>query len=120
MRPNISPELRGALLSDLGQRVLGAIAATQTLGHARLKHTSAYVHVAGNPSVDLIRAVVDGDIERVDEALRAWETTGPEWACKEYGLDPAEHIFGPAPEPGDVSLTAIELMGRLSAELSWP
>lgn len=119
MKGRVSPELNTVLLADLGQRVLNAIATTQVLGHTRLSHSLVYAHSYNDPAVDLVQAVLDGDMRKVDAALAEWERIGPESACERYGIDPT-HILAPATEPGDVSATAVDAMRRMGDLLADP
>lgn len=65
------PRVEGLMLTDLGQKVLNAIGATRVLGHTRLAHTLVYVH-GDDPAVELISAVLDGEIGAVVKALDRW------------------------------------------------
>lgn len=70
-RPIADPRVNGLMLSDLGQKVLNAIGATRVLGHSRLAHTNVYVH-SDDAAVELITAVLDGEIDTVTAALDRW------------------------------------------------
>lgn len=65
-------ELYGLALSDLGQKIINAITATNRLGHTELRNTLRYYHVKDDLSVRLVTAVIDGDAGLAVEALAAW------------------------------------------------
>ena len=85
------PRVESLMLADLGAHLLGAIAATMTLGHSRLAHTAEYGDTSADPSASLVRAVVRGEIGAVRDALERWGAEEAErWASsiEEAGSGP--------------------------------
>lgn len=76
------PRVDALLLTDLGHKVVAAIVTTMTLGHTRLAHSATYGDVSADPGASLVRAVIDGEIDRARTALERWAADESERWCQ--------------------------------------